>query len=328
VLDRECESFYTFLVIASDSGKYEARQTSVPIEIHISDINDNNPFFEEYPYIAHVPINIQPGQNILQVKANDEDYGMNGEIIYSVFPHEQRKIKFQIHPNTGMITVIAPIIQENELVYRLDVLATDKGNPPLSAKTLIEFHFSAILDNVPILKFKNENYDIVIPENSTVGTEVFQVTAVRSDSRRQQIMYSIGSGNDLQVFNINETTGIIKVNNPPYLNTELCNVKKSKINYKILKNPIIMEKYSTGIIERKHTNEKVEIISNYMLTLVAITIGPDPLVAYMKLIIRISDVNDNSPIFTQSQYSATVLEGNAKGEFVVKVSYRILLNYN
>ncbi|XP_011502737.1 PREDICTED: protein dachsous [Ceratosolen solmsi marchali] len=317
LLDRECESFYSFLVIASDSGKSEARQTSVPIEIHISDVNDNNPIFEEYPYIVQVPVSTQPGQNILQVKANDEDYGVNREILYAISPHEKNKTKFRIHPSTGMVTILSSLTQENGLVYRLDVTATDKGNPNLSATSLIEFHIGDILESVPLLKFQKECYDIVIPENSTIGTEIIQVTAVRSDGRRQQIVYSIGSGNDYQIFDIHEKTGILRVNNLSNLDTKLCN--KMKPNFNSNKNPVTIEKYLSDTIKRKQIIEQVEKGSNYIVTLIAKTVGLYPLQAYAKLIIRISDVNDNAPIFTQSQYSATVLEGNIKGEFVVKL---------
>uniref|UniRef100_A0A1I8QEZ8 Cadherin domain-containing protein n=1 Tax=Stomoxys calcitrans TaxID=35570 RepID=A0A1I8QEZ8_STOCA len=48
--------------------------------------------------------------------------------------------------------------------------------------------------------------------------------------------------------------------------------------------------------------------------------GSMPLFAYAELIVELEDVNDNSPIFTQSQYAATVWEGNNKGTFVVQVS--------
>lgn len=319
-LDREQQSSYRFLVVATDSGKYEARQTSVPVEIYISDVNDNRPIFEEYPFKARVPVSTQPGQNILRVKANDADDSANGEIVYS-FPREQDKPKFRIHPSTGMVTVTSSLAQENGRVYRLEVLATDKGNPPLSARGLIEFRIGDLSDLAPVLKFQNDSYDIVVQENSASGTEVIQVTAVRSDGRRQQVVYSIGSGNDLQIFSIDEETGVLRVNDPSKLDAELSNdTRKTESRFLEDKDQDGQDKYWLSAMESEQAKERMKEGSRFVLTLVAKTVGSDPLEAYAKLVVRISDVNDNAPIFTQSQYSATVLEGNAKGDFVVKVS--------
>ncbi|XP_037958849.1 protein dachsous [Teleopsis dalmanni] len=54
--------------------------------------------------------------------------------------------------------------------------------------------------------------------------------------------------------------------------------------------------------------------------LVAHTEGTPQLYSYADLIIELEDENDNSPHFTQQQYSATVWEGNNKGTFVIQVN--------
>lgn len=41
---------------------------------------------------------------------------------------------------------------------------------------------------------------------------------------------------------------------------------------------------------------------------------------YADVWIHFSDQNDNSPVFTQKEYTATVAEGNSKGAFVVRVA--------
>jgi len=41
---------------------------------------------------------------------------------------------------------------------------------------------------------------------------------------------------------------------------------------------------------------------------------------YADVWVHLSDVNDNSPVFTQKEYTATVAEGNPKGAFVIKVT--------
>lgn len=41
---------------------------------------------------------------------------------------------------------------------------------------------------------------------------------------------------------------------------------------------------------------------------------------YADIWIHLSDQNDNSPVFAQKEYTATVAEGNSKGAFVVRVT--------
>lgn len=302
-LDRERQKFHKFLVMATDGGKNEARQTSVPVEIEVSDVNDNHPIFEEYPFKARVPVTTQPGHGILRVKANDLDEGINGDIVYS-FSHEQEKSKFRIHITTGTISATAPLTEEEGQVYRLEVIATDRGNPPLSSRGLVEFHMGDLPDSAPVLKFQNNSYELAVHENLPAGTDLIQVTAVRSDGRRQQIVYSIGSGNDLQIFHIDEKSGLLRIENPGKLDAELC---------------CTWNKHWNGVMDINQAKEQTIDATGHMLTVVAKTIGSDPLEAYAKLLVQIIDLNDNPPIFTQTQYLATVLEGNSKGDFVFQV---------
>lgn len=305
-------------MVATDGGKDDAKRTLIPVEINISDINDNAPVFEVYPFEARVPMSTQPGQNVIKIKATDADHGPNGEIVYT-FLREQDKPKFRIHPSTGVVTATSSLAQENGKVYHLEVLARDKGNPPLSARGLIKIRVGDLGESTPVLKFQNDTYEVIVQENSSKGTEVLQVTAVRSDGRRQRISYSIGTGNDFRSFDIDEESGLIRVNNPTRLDAELWNdLSVSDITADV--GDERAENSWGRSLDGQQAKESPRESSRHVLTLVARTTGPEPLEAYAKLIVRVSDINDNPPIFTQSQYSATVLEGNSKGDFVVKVS--------
>ncbi|XP_072754595.1 protein dachsous isoform X1 [Anoplolepis gracilipes] len=316
-LDRERQSSYTFRVVAMDSGKYDAKSTSIIAEIKISDVNDNAPVFKEYPFRTRVPIGIQPGQNILRVLANDADDGANGDIVYS-FLHEQEKPKFRIHPSTGAVTTSLSLSQDNGKIYHLEVLARDKGNPPKSAKGLIELQIGDLVDLAPALKFQNDTYNVVVQENSAAGTEIVQIIAVRTDSRRQPVSYSIVSGNDFDTFAIDADTGLLRVNDPTRLDAELWNDLTMKPSEELSDDATRTNSWGRSL-EDQQLKEPRES-SRHILNVMAKTTGPDVLEAYVKVIVRLSDVNDNPPVFTQTQYSATVLEGNVKGDFVVKLS--------
>lgn len=116
--------------------------------------------------------------------------------------------------------------------------------------------------------------------------------ALKSDGRRQKIIYSFANGNDNEPFEINSNTGLIRVRNSTVLDYE--------------------------------TN------SQFNLTLVAQaenTTGSS-LFAFAELTIFLSNQNDNIPIFTQEQYFASVLEGINKGTKVIQVKILIILQYS
>lgn len=318
-MDREEQDLFTFDVVATDSGKYKAHQTSVTVEIFISDVNDNRPIFSEYPFKAHVPVNTESGRNVLKVSAYDLDADANSEIMYA-FANDSKSSEFNLNPTTGVVSVAKSLAPLNGHLYRLEVIATDKGYPPLSARSLIEFQVGDYSDNGPALHFQNDTYHIVLEENLEVNTKVIQVTAVRSDGRRQQISYSIGSGNDLNIFSIDKELGIIKIADSAKLDAELWTyMKLEDINLYDNDGQEYSKTLGINVTRSKRSARKIRKNPGFELIIVAQTIESEPLVAYAKLVVKISDVNDNAPIFTQLQYSATTFEGNSKGDFVVQV---------
>ncbi|KAG5896560.1 hypothetical protein JTB14_010389 [Gonioctena quinquepunctata] len=278
--DRERQNLYNFLVVATDSGKYNARSQSVPVTVKITDVNDNNPVFIKYPFREKVTPYIQPGQMILKVSANDIDEGTNAEIVYSIL-NDNSYGKFRINPNTGILTTTQSLASNKGKVSYLNILATDKGNPPKSSTGLIEIMVGDLQEGSPILRFQNDTYTVTVTENAQQFQDITQVAAVRTDGRRQKIIYSIGSGNEENIFIIDSNSGIIQVRDPKNLDYEL------------------------------H--------KEILLVVEARTEGNPTLHGYCNVIIQITDENDNSPKFTQQQYSASVWEGNKKGAFVLQV---------
>ncbi|XP_066594153.1 protein dachsous [Prorops nasuta] len=321
-LDRERQAIHSFLVVATDSGKYDAKRSTIPVEINIEDVNDNAPIFNEYPFRAKVSLDAQPGKAILQVSAADADHGPNGEIIYS-FLNELEKTKFRVHPSTGVVTTTASLAHDNGKTHRLKILARDKGNPPRSSEGLVELKIGDLAELTPVLRFQNETYEVTVQENSASGTEILQITAVRSDGRRQHVTYSFGSGNDFDTFAIDEDSGLLRVNDPSKLDAELWNNLRASSHDGTSDEQNQEEpsnSWGRSLEAHQLSKETPRDSSKHVLTVVARTAGTDPLEGFVKVIVRVSDVNDNPPIFTQTQYSATVLEGNTKGDFVVKLS--------
>ena len=108
-----------------------------------------------------------------------------------------------------------------------------------------------------------------------------QVSAVRSDGRRQRVTYSFGSGNEDNTFEINSNNGLIPVRDQKRLDFEGS--------------------------------------ARLRLIIVAQAEGPSPLYGYATVWVDLLDQNDNAPRFTQDRYTAAVWEGNNKGTFVMQV---------
>ncbi|CAG9785812.1 unnamed protein product [Diatraea saccharalis] len=280
--DREKTSVYHFEAVATDEGRYIARSQRVSVEVTIKDVNDNKPIFTKYPFREQIATLTPPGQSLLRVSANDNDIGTNAEIIYELLDTSNHK--FRINPTTGVLTATQSLASENGKLIHLKVVAKDKGNPLQSSIGLIEIRVGDFSDQTPTLNFQNTTYNVTIEENMPYGSNVLQVTAVRSDGRRQRIIYEIGNGNDQYAFEIDSNTGAIRVNN------------SENLDYESYPGP------------------------RRQLVVVARTDSPPVLYGYCDVTINLLDQNDHAPRFTQQQYIANVLEGNTKGEFVVQLA--------
>ncbi|XP_060532504.1 protein dachsous [Cylas formicarius] len=278
LFDRERQKEYNFMVVAMDCGKYNTRSAKVPVTVHIGDVNDNKPIFTEYPFRQKVAAYIQPGQTILKVTATDVDEGPNADIVYNMASDSG---KFRINPNTGVLTATQSLASNSGKVIFLHITATDKGNPSKSSTGLVEIAVGDLPVGAPQLRFQNDSYYVTIPENLEQFRDVAQVGAVRTDGRRQKILYSFGTGNEENIFVIGAESGMIQVRDPKNLDYEL--------HHEIR---LVVEAKTEG--------------------------GPD-LHGYCDVTIRLTDRNDNAPKFTQQQYTASVWEGNKKGSFVMQV---------
>ncbi|KAK6621206.1 hypothetical protein RUM43_011512 [Polyplax serrata] len=278
LFDREKRSVYEFQVLATDGGRYDARSTKVPVQIVITDVNDNKPIFSSYPFSAQVPVHTQAGASVIKVTASDADEGTNSEIVYS-FVNEPANNKFKINPNTGLVTASSSLSGDAGRLFHLEILARDRGNPPQSGRGLLEIRVGGGVET-SALRFQNSSYEVTISENLANNKEIVQVSAVRTDGRRQKIKYSLLTGKHENVFSIDPKTGWVKVENQSKLDYE---------SYKEMSFSVVAE-------------------------------ADGPLYGYCEMKIKLEDQNDNAPRFTQEYYTASVWEGNNKGTYVMQVS--------
>uniref|UniRef100_A0AAV2J5P5 Cadherin domain-containing protein n=1 Tax=Knipowitschia caucasica TaxID=637954 RepID=A0AAV2J5P5_KNICA len=85
-LDYETQQFYNLTVRAKDKGRPVSLLSVTFVEIEVVDVNENlyGPYFNQFALTGVIKENSRIGTTLLQVTANDEDDGRDGEIQYSI----------------------------------------------------------------------------------------------------------------------------------------------------------------------------------------------------------------------------------------------------
>jgi protocadherin-16/23 len=279
-LDRELRDTYSLVIVAVDEGIEDTRLASATVLIQVLDENDSTPKFDAYPFMASIRSNHPVGSEIVRLTAMDTDRGQNADLRFALLNPEVDRSRFTIDPGTGIITAaVTGLGLEDGGMYHLEVLVTDGGTPSLSSTGLVEIRVG---DQPAVsLNFQQSEYTASVAEQAATGSDILQVQAVRSDGRKQRVIYSFGQGNEDGAFEINSNNGLVRLRNPQLID--------------------------------------FEVRREFPLTIIGHAAGDENLYAYAGLRIAVIDRNDNEPRFTQKVYFARAWEGNNKGTFVAQV---------
>ncbi|EPB72826.1 cadherin domain protein [Ancylostoma ceylanicum] len=209
---------YKLIVLASEDGK----ESSVPVDVQISDVNDNAPIFSRPLYTTQVREDFPIGSTILKVHTEDKDSGDNARVRYSV-----DNDNFTINDKGELSAknrLDADQFKERFFIYRFNVTATDFGNPPLSSNaTVLPLSLPLNLkvhirtentnDEAPVF-FPTRHYTAYIAEDAQGGTPVVQIQA--RDPDRDQVEYAFVDKDgketyETTLFHIDKDTGLIKL---------------------------------------------------------------------------------------------------------------------
>uniref|UniRef100_A0A3P9CEI6 Protocadherin-15 n=2 Tax=Haplochromini TaxID=319058 RepID=A0A3P9CEI6_9CICH len=280
-LDRETLDYYTLVVTASD-GHPEGTSTAT-VSIVVTDVNDNDPLFDTSLPVNLTVIEEQKHAYVGQVKATDPDLGANGQVHYRLVNHQGL---FSINA-TGTITTAVPLDREvRRSHYYLTVEAWDGAENPRRSRLTLRVTVLDIDDNSPI--FTQQTYNVNLPENSPKGTVILQLKATDADLN-SNLTYRIrteGSDQDItQLFHIDSRTGELSV-------------------LKVLDFEALSESEPTYTF----TVEALDTKGNMPPGLASVTVR-----------IMVSDMNDFSPVFSQSVYRGMVAPNAVKGTIVTTV---------
>ncbi|XP_038055209.1 protein dachsous-like [Patiria miniata] len=260
------------VVTATDHGN-PPLSSVVAVRVQVLDVNNNAPAFQQDIYSAFVDEDKAIGSLVTTVTAEDEDPSYhNRKIDYSIISGNEDG-KFEIKADSGDINVFDSLDRELVDTYTLIVAATDRGLPQRNSTAEVVIEVLDVNDHAP--RFNQTHYFGTVQENATTNTSVVQVFASDLDiGRNAEIQFDIKSGNEMDMFTIDVTTGLITV--------------KGSLDY----DTVPEVRMSVRATDRS---------------------GDNPLHAIVPVNIEITDYNDNVPYFPFMMYLERVAENQPAG---------------
>ncbi|XP_029968714.1 protocadherin gamma-A5-like [Salarias fasciatus] len=226
-LDREKKAEHRLSLTATDGGN-PSKSGSLNLTITVIDANDNRPVFSKDVYTVSLDENAPTGTTVIQLNATDLDEGLNGEIEYSFGKTQKKKVQdtFELDSVTGEIRVKGMVDFEDTELYRLDLQASDKGQPPwaaensgtppLSNNVTVNVFILDQNDNAPVILYplsSNGSAEGVqeIPRNVNAGHLVTKVRAYDADiGYNGWLLFSLQEVTDHSLFGLDRYTGQIR----------------------------------------------------------------------------------------------------------------------
>lgn len=162
--------------------------------MQLVDANDHSPEFSRAVYRLSVPEDAQIGQKFGDVRANDDDSGVLGELTYSLRGFGADK--FHTDSQNGGIYVAMGLDYETQKSYSLTLEAKDGGGKVSTVNVLIELE--DVNDNEPI--FEQSEYTRIVREGAVSLDPQMFVRATDADGPDQgdgKITYSISRHNSM-----------------------------------------------------------------------------------------------------------------------------------
>lgn len=284
-LDREVQDSVDLSLVAWDKGD-PPRSGSTLIHVRIQDSNDNRPTFEDSAPTVELPENTASGTTVIALKATDPDQGANGEVVYSLSKHTRPEVQklIAVDPQTGAVSLKAPLDYEVQTSYEVVVEARDRGPNAIPAYCTLHIKLLDINDNAPRIL-------AIWDRSSSPGPTVLE-GAPEDTSLSLVMVLDADSGQNGKV-----TARILEGSGP----FRLKHIQGG--NYMIVTN---------GTLDR-------EKVTRYNLTLVAQDFGDPPLSSVKHMSVHVVDENDNAPVFSSNIYKASFEETNRTGYQMLKV---------
>ncbi|XP_024121923.1 protocadherin alpha-C2 isoform X2 [Oryzias melastigma] len=255
------------------------------IELEIMDINDNAPVFRRKTMHLDVSEATPPGERFSLTNAVDADVGANSIKTYYLSESKYFGIDIQTGSDGSKyvdLVLNGKLDREEHAVHNLILTAVDGGVPPRSGTASIIVNVLDINDNAPL--FSQPVFAVNVSENSAPGTVVMVLNATDLDEgSNAELIYSYTlytSEKTQEIFSLDPNSGEIKV--------------KGVIDY--------------------------EASQSFDMYIQAQDRGSTPLSGHCKVMVFITDLNDNHPEVTIKSLKRAVAEDVSVGTLIAVVS--------
>ncbi|XP_068133840.1 protocadherin gamma-C5-like isoform X23 [Hyperolius riggenbachi] len=268
------------LILTAVDGGDPPRSGTAQINVIVMDLNDNPPTFDKGYYKINLKENTAVNTVLLKLNATDLDEGVNGEIEYSLDEHTPDSVRRLFTLNPSTGVISVIGPVDHEESKSFELSIRAKD------KGVPEMEGSCIVQ-VEVDDVNDNAPEILltslmteIPEDTPIGTVIGLFSVKDKDSGQ------------------NGEVRLQLPTNVPFT------FKSSDNHYSLI---------TDRMLDR-------ETVPQYVINLVASDMGTPPLRTQKTITLRISDVNDNKPMFSQDAYSASVQENNTPGQLLVEVS--------
>uniref|UniRef100_UPI00398E56F2 protocadherin-1-like isoform X2 n=1 Tax=Pristiophorus japonicus TaxID=55135 RepID=UPI00398E56F2 len=224
-VDREQVGQLKFSVHARDRAPIP-RQDRASVLISVRDRNDNAPAIEirgiglvtHRDGVAHIDEDVPVDSPVALVQVSDRDEGVNaavtcivaGDVPFQLKPasesSSEKKKKFFLQTTT-------PLDYEAVQEYRIEIVAVDAGNPPLSSTNTLKVQVVDVNDNAPV--FAQSTVQVSLEENNQPHLPILRLQATDADSgSNARLTYALSAepAEPRGLFAVEPATGEIRVN--------------------------------------------------------------------------------------------------------------------
>ncbi|XP_025730832.1 protocadherin-8 isoform X2 [Callorhinus ursinus] len=321
-LDRESQAAYSLELVAQDGGR-PPRSATAALSVRVLDANDHSPAFPQGA-VAEVELaeDAPVGSLLLDLDAADPDEGPNGDVVFGFgarTPPEARRL-FRLDPRSGRLTLAGPVDYERQDTYELDVRAQDRGPGPRASTCKVIVRIRDVNDNAP---------DITITPLAAPGAPAaspFAAAAAAAAALGAADATSpTGPGTpeagavSLVPEGAARESLVALVSTSDRDSGANGQVRCALYGHEHFR---LQPAYAGSYLVVTAASLDRERIAEYNLTLVAEDRGAPPLRTVRPYTVRVSDENDNPPVFTRPVYEVSVRENNPPGAYLATVAAR------
>ncbi|XP_039531925.1 protocadherin gamma-C4-like isoform X22 [Pimephales promelas] len=279
-LDREKTSEFSLILTAVDGASAEKSGSSA-IFINVLDVNDNAPHFNNPTKRVTLLENSPHGSLVTTLNASDADHGQNGEISYTFDKYTPDNV--------------------------LKLFSVDSMTGEIRVTGLVDHELANVYDVTILARDKgippmegscNIKIEIIDVNDNTPAISINVVSPVISED--------VSSGTVIALIKVRDEdtgkNGEVSVHIPHGLPFKMSSPYKG-----------LFTLMTDGQLDR-------EALAEYTITMIATDSGSPPRSSQESFVLRLSDVNDNPPVFSQPSYSVDIAENNAPNAPLLSVT--------